>query len=271
MPGKKKTVLEKETELLQKREQAFLKKNASKKESVINQALSQKVPEKLQSTLNAAFSKAFLLIFDKGTGVIEKTYSKEQIEFDYKVSEYAAGLKENKKTLRVFAGRANKTANMNLLLTSVEGIGLGILGIGLPDIPIFTGVILKSLYEISKHYGYDYETEEEKYFILKIIQGALSYGETLEEVNGQLDSYIGNGILPEGYSKERQIGETSKTLSGELLYMKFLQGIPIAGVIGGAYDTLYLKKIMDYGRLKYQKRFLLGRSASLGGGEQKDE
>lgn len=266
MIKKKKSALEKEVLLLEKREQAFLKKNASKKESVLNQALSQKVPKKLQSTLDAAFTKAFYLIFDKGTGVIEKTYSKEQVEFDHKVSEYAAGLKENKKTLRIFAARAGKTANMNLILTTVEGIGLGALGIGLPDIPIFTGVILKSLYEISKHYGYDYKTAEEKYFILKIIQGALSYGETLEEVNQQVDQYISTETLPAGYEKDTQISETSKTLSGELLYMKFLQGIPIAGVIGGAYDTMYLKKITDYGRIKYQKRFLLNKTDDSGGG-----
>ena len=28
--------------------------------------------------------------------------------------------------------------------------------------------------------------------------------------------------------------------------MKFLQGIPVVGVAGGAADTVYLKKITDY-------------------------
>ena len=46
--------------------------------------------------------------------------------------------------------------------------------------------------------------------------------------------------LPHGYDSREQIKETSAVLSGELLYMKFLQGIPVAGVIGGAYDSVYL-------------------------------
>jgi len=40
--------------------------------------------------------------------------------------------------------------------------------------------------------------------------------------------------------------------------MKFLQGIPIAGVIGGMYDAVYMKKITDYAEMKYKRRFLEG-------------
>ena len=38
--------------------------------------------------------------------------------------------------------------------------------------------------------------------------------------------------------------------------MKFLQGFPVAGVVGGLADTVYLKKITDYADLKYKRRFL---------------
>lgn len=43
--------------------------------------------------------------------------------------------------------------------------------------------------------------------------------------------------------------------------MKFLQGIPIVGAVGGAYDVIYLKQIIEYANLKYERRFLesLGR------------
>ena len=30
-------------------------------------------------------------------------------------------------------------------------------------------------------------------------------------------------------------------MSKELLYMKFLQGIPVVGTVGGAYNTVYLR------------------------------
>ena len=45
-------------------------------------------------------------------------------------------------------------------------------------------------------------------------------------------------------------------VSLRLLYMKFLQGIPIVGVAGGLADSVYLKKITDYADLKYRRRFL---------------
>lgn len=46
-------------------------------------------------------------------------------------------------------------------------------------------------------------------------------------------------------------------LSKELLYLKFVQGIPVVGVIGGVSDVVYQKKITDYALLKYKKRFLI--------------
>lgn len=38
----------------------------------MNQKLEEKIPPKLQGTLDAAFAKAFALIFEKGTGIIER-------------------------------------------------------------------------------------------------------------------------------------------------------------------------------------------------------
>ena len=40
--------------------------------------------------------------------------------------------------------------------------------------------------------------------------------------------------------------------------MKFIQGLPLVGVIGGAGDAICLKRVTDYASLKYQKRFLAG-------------
>ena len=55
-------------------------------------------------------------------------------------------------------------------------------------------------------------------------------------------------------------------MSKELLYMKFLQGIPVVGAVGGAYDVVYLKQITEYANLKYERRFLemLGKSKAEG-------
>ena len=56
-------------------------------------------------------------------------------------------------------------------------------------------------------------------------------------------------------NKCKLIEDTAGCLSKELLYMKFLQGIPVAGAIGGAYDAIYMKLIAEYSELKYRRRF----------------
>ena len=72
----RKTPFEWEWEKLNKKEQKFLLAREQKKDSVLNQKLSEKVPAKLQGTLDKAFAKAFGMIFEKGTGLIEKTHKK---------------------------------------------------------------------------------------------------------------------------------------------------------------------------------------------------
>lgn len=161
-------------------------------------------------------------------------------------------------SLRSYSGGSHckSTGTKNLLLSGASGIGMGILGIGLPDIPVFTGMILKNIYETALHYGYSYESREEKYFILLLIQGAVSYGETFCEIDGKLNEFISCGTPPEEYQEKKQIEETAGALSKELLYMKFLQGIPVVGAVGGAYDAIYMKRITEYAGLKYRHRYL---------------
>ena len=40
--------------------------------------------------------------------------------------------------------------------------------------------------------------------------------------------------------------------------MKFVQGIPVVGVLGGAANPVYYRKILRYVQLKYRKRYLNG-------------
>lgn len=79
----KKTPHQKEWDKYIKKEAKYLEKQMTKKESILNQKLEEKVPEKLQGTLDVAFAKAFHLVFEKGIGVIEKTYHKEDIKKNY--------------------------------------------------------------------------------------------------------------------------------------------------------------------------------------------
>ena len=243
-------------------ELAYLQKRAEKTDSKLNQLLEKKIPAGLQSTLDKAFSKAFQMVFEKGTGVIEKTYNKEEMKKAYQVNEYAAKVHGNKKSLKVFSGRAKGSGAGNLLLSGTTGVGLGVLGIGLPDIALFTGFMLKGVYEIALNYGFDYEDEEEKKFLLLLIRGALSYGKELHSINEELNFYMDYGAYAKARSVEESIRLAAGCLSKELLYMKFLQGIPVVGAVGGIYDAVYMKQIVEYAELKYRRRFYLRQKRS---------
>ena len=197
------TPLEKEWGKVVNQELAFLQKRAEKTDSRLNQLLEKKIPANLQNTLDGAFEKAFRLVFEKGTGVIEKTYRKDEMKKAYQINEYAAKVHGNKKALTVFSRKAAGAGTGNLLMSGAAGVGLGVLGIGLPDIALFTGLMLKGVYEIALNYGFDYEDEEEKKFILLLIRGALCYGKELQNINEELNFFMDYGAYAkEGQSKE---------------------------------------------------------------------
>ena len=134
----KKRAVDTEWLQFQKKEQKFLANRAEKKDTVLNKKLEEKVPEKLQGTLDAAFAKAFGMIFEKGTGVIEKTYKKDELQKNYKINEYADEVWQTKGSLKVFEKKAEKAGLLNLLMSGAAGIGMGVLGVGfriLPSLP----------------------------------------------------------------------------------------------------------------------------------------
>ena len=253
----KRAPLEKEWEKLMNEERKFLLSRAVKRESFLNQKLEQMIPDKLQDTLDTAFAKAFGLIFDKGTGVIEKTYNKDELEKSFQINQFASEVRKDGKSLKKISKRAKQSGSVNLLVSGTAGIGMGVLGVGIPDIPVFIGMVLKSVYEIALNYGYRYDNPEEQYFILLLIETAVSHGRELVERNQEIDEYIKHEKMPEPYNRDVQIKLTSAMLSKELLYMKFLQGVPVVGAVGGAYDVVYLKQITEYANLKYKRRFLM--------------
>lgn len=268
---KGKTSIEKEWRKLQEQEIDFLVKNIRREESALNQLLEDKVPEGLQATLDKAFFKAFQLVFEKGTGVIEKTYNKEKMEIDYQLGELKADMTKDRKELKAFSSKAKTSGAVNTLVSGASGVGLGVLGIGVPDILLFTGMMLKNVYQIALNFGFDYESEDEKKFILLLIQGALSSGDELRKINSEIDMYIDDGKFTCEESNEAdaektadadsdmkmRIRQASECMSKELLYMKFLQGIPFVGAVGGAYNALYMRRISKYAELKYRRRFYL--------------
>ena len=251
------TPLQKEWDKLEKQETAFLNRKSEKQQSKLNALLADKVPAGLQSTLDNAFNKAFDTVFTKGTGIIEKTYNKDKAqETAFINNTLASRAKPKRKALKRVAKTAGKAANANLAVSTVAGVGLGALGIGIPDIVLFVSLVLKNMYQIATSYGIDYNKDNERKFILLVIQGALTFGDDQRWTDEEIDFFIDYGHYRSEKDLDAYINECAKCMSGELLYMKFLQGIPIVGAVGGAYDFVYMKQINEYAKIKYHKRFL---------------
>lgn len=263
---------ENEWRLQELREESFLVKHVMDKTTKWMRLAQKKMPDTLQSTLESGFNKAFVMVFEKGAALIEKTYNKDKQESMFKENERAMDSQEfTAKSVKKFERQAKRTIYKNLAITSVEEVGMGLAGVGIPDIPIFVSVLLKSIYEIAISYGFSYTSEKEKLFILKIIEAALKSGDFLrkknEEVDKLIERYYKEEIMPEqvGETDEfvvelqimRQIDRSAEALSRELLYGKFVQGMTFVGVIGGTADFTCLKRVTDYAALKYKRRFLL--------------
>jgi len=251
------TPLQKEWDKLEKQEAALLAKKIQKQQSKLNSLLAEKVPPGLQKTMDNAFNKAFHMVFTKGTGIIEKTYNKEKAQETAFINHtLAAKAKPSRKALKRVKTDAGKAANLNLAVSAAAGVGLGMLGIGIPDIVLFVSLVLKNMYQIATSYDIDYNKEKERKFILLVIQGALTFGKQQQRIDQEIDHFIDYGYFRNDESLDKYIADCSACLSTELLYMKFLQGIPLVGAVGGAYDFVYMKQINEYAKLKYHKRFL---------------
>lgn len=240
---------------LMKQEARFRKKRLSAGPSPLDLALSERIPERLEETLYKAFSKAFALVFQRGTGFIEKTYSKDRRRLEYLEAALAARERQDRASYRSFSLRARNRSAGHVLFASVEGVGLGLLGIGLPDIPLFSAVLLRSIYEIAMSYGFDYESPEERCFILLVIEAALLDGEDHPPADEALNHWIDWGKIPV-LAPQEQIDHCARTLASNMLYMKFVQGIPLVGVLGGLSDGVYLHRVTEYAKIKYKRRFL---------------
>lgn len=251
--------IEKEIKIMEKQEASLRQAAGRTAAPQWKLALAEKVPDKVYDNLQKAFCKAFCLIFEKGTGVIERTYDKDSIVEDYEIRNFAFQLKADRKSLKKVRGDVG-TANMrNMALASVEGIGLGVLGIGLPDIVIFVGVLLKGIYETALHYGFDYQTQQEQYFILKLMETAMQKGNEWELGNQEIDRIItGTSETKELPQRlERQIKDTAEAFAVDMVLLKFIQGLPVVGIAGGAGNPLYYRKVIKYVEVKYRKRYLL--------------
>lgn len=215
-----------------------------------------KIPEGLAQTLENLFEKAFYVVFEKGSSLIEKTYRKDDIEVQHLADDFVFEVSKTRASAKKIAKNAEKSNREGRRIAFVEGGALGLIGIGLPDIPIFIAVILRGLYKIALSYGFDYRSYPEKIYMLKLIQVALASEEETPALNADLDA-LGRDIQKDQWSGslEAEISATAKLLSDRLLLAKFIQGLPLIGASGSVFNYLSYNKISKLALIKYKKRY----------------
>ena len=71
-------------------------------------------------------------------------------------------------------------------------------------------------------------------------------GDEFITVNNEINDIIENDFIISDEDIEKQKIRTSNAFSDEMLIMKFIQGLPIIGVIGGFSNPIYYNKIISF-------------------------
>lgn len=261
---RRETAMKKELLAVEKQEMKMEQAALKAKPAPWKRELESRIPEKVYVGLESAFCKGFGMVFDQGRAIIEKGYNKEDIQADHSIRDFAVQVKGGRKELKKMHKGAKQSDFLNLAATTIEGVGLGALGIGMPDIVLFLGTLLKGVYETALNYGFEYESRQEQVFILKMMQTALSTGENWINRNAEVNEMLTFetvGITDEDF--RMQLKETASAFAVDMLLLKFIQGLPVVGIVGGAANPVYYTKVMKYVQLKYRKRYLLKQKGGI--------
>ena len=246
---------------LQKKQRGILEQKAKKTGGVQAASLARHIPTGAQAAMERAFCAAFATVFQKGIGVIEHTYGREEREERHRMQAALFARKPGRRSLRALEKSALRGQELAALATAAEGGILGAAGIGLPDIPLFAGVLLRGVCQIAVGYGFDHDSREERTYLLSVIRCALTEGPDVWEMDRETD-LLGNSIgHTRGFAVPEEMFQTALTNTGEalsrtMLGIKFLQGIPLIGVAGGAANFSVYQKVIRWAALKYEQRCL---------------
>lgn len=257
---RREAALHKELLAVEKQEQKLRQAARNARPAAWKKELEGRVPPKVYAGLEAAFCKGFALVFSQGRVVIEKSWNREDTRADFEIRDYAVQRKGGRKEFRQMHRSVGQADLRNLAATTAEGMALGALGVGMPDIVLFLGNLLKGIYETAMGYGFDYESRQEQLLILKMMATALHTGDRWEQGNAEVDDML--VLETVDISEEqfrRQMDDTASAFAMDMLLLKFIQGLPVVGILGGAANPVYYSKVMKYVRLKYRKRYLLGK------------
>lgn len=254
---------EKEQKLLF--EDPFWKKAVSKTTGSVKAKIEDKIPEKLEDTLNKAFTAAFKMVFQEGKVLIKKTYNEETLKSEYADKRVGVQTKGDRSLIKKLRRPAEKRYFKSLGVAATEGVGLGLLGIGLPDIPILIGNTIRTCTVSAQSHGLDTDRKDEQVYMLMMIRLAAMPVEERTAVNRQLDA-LGDAIDSGKeifLDLETEMKETSERLSMTLLFSRFVMGLPVVGVAGGLYNPVIVSQLHQLAEVKYEARLLKRCKADL--------
>lgn len=251
---RKRTPWEREYLEVWRQEQWFLRRYDSAAPTAVDRAAARYAPEKLMETLHGAFVKAFEAVFEKGDDIIAEAgrLSRRHQTF---LTQQSAAEEESRASLRAFSKTAGRAGGGNVLLSGAAGVGMGLMGAVLPDVPLLAALLLKTVYETGESFGFPHE--EERLYALYLIDAALCRGAELREKTKTLEIYAQTGRWPEEMEGKLQLERTARRVSETVLYGKLLQNIPLLGAAGGAGDAVCVERVRRYAELQYHKRFLI--------------
>lgn len=243
-------------ERCQKQEDALLKPRTpsalEQKLAPAAQKLQDAAPQKVRQGLEAAFEKSFLALLARpelvGRGLRPAASGDEN-----------ASLRQQRFAFYQARRRSGAGALGYTLFSGGEAAALGVLGIGLPDIPILLGTLLRSLYGVCAQYGHDWQSPQEQAFLLAVLAAAAAPS---EEARPLLERcrLLGQAIdAGQDWSAildvEQAAGEASRQLCRTVVAAKLVQGVPLAGVCGGWYNGKLLSRATKLASCQYQRRW----------------
>ena len=244
---------------LEQKEQRMLRRTSPAPLAGTVEKLRRRIPYTVQYNLERAFEKAFSLLFSpEGKRFLEHTYARRTLEANALQWESPLSPAQARKALSQLNRSAGLSAAVDNTAAGVEGALLGLLGIGLPDIPVLLAWLLRSLYQNSTRYGIPCDSPAEQVYLLLVLQGALTDGDTRRTLSQRADR-LGRALdhgWPVEYDPEAELRAAAALLSDRLLLVKFVQGLPIVGIVGGAANLSLSGAVTRYGTMKYKKRFL---------------
>lgn len=249
---------DRQLEWLRRREEQLFRRDAARRKGRVMSWAEKRVPDKLMATMDTAFYTAFQVLFQRGTGLLGRTIPTRKLLGERYLKEYAIKKAPGARSMGALHRSAALSGALTTAAATAEGCVLGLLGMGLPDIPILMSILLRAVYHTAVRYGFAYDTKGERSYILLLLCAALTTGpdrKTYSDRADELGRLLDQEQVP-WVDLEAQMREAAKALAGAMLVAKFLQGMTIIGVVGGASNFSTSRRVTEMANLKYQRRFL---------------